>query len=69
MNGRIDNYIYARGETPSFSYFLMGDLNNEPTALGIQRLIAHAGPRTAWLLGIVLVLSATAVVAWLRRKQ
>lgn len=61
-----NNYIFATGDTPGFSSFLLGDDNFSPTAITLEQVGVIQGTSWLWvaLTGLLLLVSA----AWWVKK-
>ncbi len=64
-----NNYIFAVGDTPGFSSFLLGDVNNAPTAVTLQQLGVTQSVGWAWGAVVVVALLLLSVLSWHKRRQ
>lgn len=62
-----NNYIFAEGDTPGFSTFLLGDAGFSPTAITLSQVGVVSGMSALWvvLVGLLLLVSAG---WWVRGK-
>jgi surface protein len=63
------SYSYAEGDTAGFSAFLLGDANNEPTAVTLSNIAAQSSSGVNWLVVLTLALGLTVSVGYLARKR
>lgn len=63
-----NNYIFAAGDTPGFSSFLLGDVNSAPTAVTLQQLGVAQSVSWAWGV-VVMALLLLSGIAWQKRRQ
>ena len=66
-----NNYIFAEGDTPGFSSFLLGDTNFSPTAITLEQVGVIQGTSWLWvaLTGLLLLVSAAWWVKRVARNQ
>jgi hypothetical protein len=69
VRGAVDGglYVYAEGDTPGFSAFLLGDPEFSPTAVTLHTLTAHSATNSL-LIFIVIGLLMLAIIGLLARR-